>query len=297
MTNEYPTFLKALQESMKIYPDRVGAQLQFLSKFKEALGQNLIFPRINFRAEQLTPELQNAISRFARIEQRAKSIKSIFEGVSEDIKIIRRVLPESGWWLAPSILHLPAGLVTEGAEAARNYINGQKDAIDNFFVNICQKDDNVFLKKMVKKWDKNTYFKSWLNIINDTLWAHTQEKYTLSVPTLLLAIEGIATKYCETNIGSVKNIRSKGKEKIRRALERAKNNNKQLDELMCSGFLLGALDNVIYKDTELMERDAKNNYAIYLNRHAIIHGLSHDYGTLRNSLQCFMILDVLSLLS
>ena len=52
-----------------------------------------------------------------------------------------------------------------------------------------------------------------------------------------------------------------------------------------------SIDSVIYKDTRLLKSKLQTNI---LNRHAVLHGIKKDYGTLKSSLQAFMILDVLS---
>jgi len=63
-------------------------------------------------------------------------------------------------------------------------------------------------------------------------------------------------------------------------------------ELDC---LENAIDETIFNDTDTLKSE-KLLYKNILSRHAIMHGLKKNYGTLKNSLQGFMLLDCLSVL-
>jgi len=72
-------------------------------------------------------------------------------------------------------------------------------------------------------------------------------------------------------------------------------------ELLLSDFFVDSLfsiiDDKIFKRTNKPDYSITQGYRYSLNRHAVMHGLSSKYGSCKNSLESFLILDILSLLS
>jgi len=129
-----------------------------------------------------------------------------------------------------------------------------------------------------------------VNHIVDALDSHKDKKYTLSVPVLLLVAEGIATDFCKKVGIYEKRDRSQGGEKIKKAVQKhySKYRGLFLSEL---DLIENAIDTTIYQNTDLIKKKLHTNI---LNRHAVLHGLKKNYGTMKTSLQAFMLLDVLS---
>ncbi|MCK4255695.1 hypothetical protein KAX35_02310 [candidate division WOR-3 bacterium] len=216
-------------------------------------------------------------------------IKKVEERIPEGEEILKRVMSEPGYWYTPSFMEIP---MVDILEAYNNYLKGNKSAMTNFFKRVYHKNNYWFLRKTVNGWNKNTFFQSRMRIIVDALDAHCSKKYTLSIPALLLVVEGIATDYCK-KAGIDITKKTPAKKKIQKALE-DKRSKTELNILFLDLFFYH-IEEVIYKNTEELKK-AKFMYKSFLNRHAVLHGIQKNYDTTKNSLQCFMLLDVLSLL-
>lgn len=267
------------------------------------------FVQLQDLAERMDKSLEpiRAVSKIFIEQQMAitkafKMLDSVFPKIQELQDFARRVqeawkrdkeaIEKSGWWFTPSLMNLPAGSM---ASASRKYLSGDKRAMTDFFVSTYHKNDFRYLKQAIFDWQKNNYFKPWNKHLNQALRAHIAGEYTLSVPTFLLAAEGIAKKYCKTK--GEKAFRNKGNDKINKALKRAglDNSDVQKDlEMLDIDIFFTALDSKVYGDTSSFK--GARGFRYILNRHAVLHGESPHYGTRKNSLQCLMLLDVMSLL-
>lgn len=243
------------------------------------------------RAQKELQKSLEPLRLYERIQKKMNSLQRFIKQIEklvEEAKLEKEILLKTGWWFTPSLLELPASQISS---AFYKYKDGQKNAITNFFIEVYQGENCKYLKSVIRNWKKNIYFKPWIEIIKDAFRAHNQKKYSLSVPVLLLIAEGIASKYCKDKKVLEEAIKSKGGKKIKKALEIAEINDKNLS----LEILFTAIDDRIFNYTGKVKSEARG-YRHFLNRHAIMHGETAKYGTLKNSLQCFMLLDVLSIL-
>ena len=223
------------------------------------------------------------------LEQQWQFAEFVKKTKERDKKLIEAML-KSGWWFTPSLMEIPENWLSQ---AANDYQNGNKTAITNLFKKIYQRENCRNLESVVISWKKNELFSPWQNHIADALDSHKDKKYTLSVPVLLLVAEGIATGFRKKVGIYEKRDRSQGGEKIKKAVQKyyGKYRGLFLSELDLLEPLINAIDTTIYKNTDLIKKKLHTNI---LNRHAVLHGLKKNYGTMKTSLQAFMLLDVLS---
>lgn len=220
------------------------------------------------------------------LEQQRQFVK-FAERIREQKKRLRESMLKSGWWLTPSLMKVPVNWLLQ---AVSDYQNGSRAAITNLFRKIYQRENCKNLESVVINWRRNKLFSPWQNHIADALDSHKNKKYTLSVPVLLLVAEGIATDFCREVGIYKKRDRSRGGEKIKKAVQ--KHYGKSSSLLSSDLDLLeNAIDTTIYQNTDLIKKKLHTNI---LNRHAVLHGLKKNYGTMKTSLQAFMLLDVLS---
>ncbi len=212
------------------------------------------------------------------------SIKEIEESRGDT----RKVMLSSGWWLTPSLMDSPASWIDD---AVVKYKNGNKKAIFDLFRKVYQNDDCKNLELLVTEWKRKSLLNPWSKHLDDALKAHRQKQYTLSVPVLLLVAEGVAGEFCKKNGINVN--KSSGKDKIQKSTQ---NHYHKTDNLLLSylDLLEGALSNTIYEHTDKLKSNLRKNI---LNRHAVLHGVKKDYGSMKTSLQAFMMIDILSELS
>lgn len=231
-----------------------------------------------------------ALQRRIRTSFRFQEFSKKVEEIAEAERISKIMMLEAGYWYPPSFMEIP---VEDILETYNNCLKGNKAAMANFFRRVYHKNNYQHLRKTVDGWNDNTLFQSRMRIIVDALDSHCSRKYTLSIPALLPVAEGIATEYCKKVCIYETKMKSKGKQKIQKALA-DKRSKTALNILSLDLFFL-VINEITYKNTDELEK-TKSNYKNFLNRHAVLHGIQKNYATAKNSLQCFMLLDVLSLL-
>ena len=126
-----------------------------------------------------------------------------------------------------------------------------------------------------------------MNIVKDALDAHKQRKYTLSVPTLLPQIEGIASDYAKENDALVSRYRrvrlGKSTGVVKDFLEKIR----PLFSHAMYDTLVAFIEEPLYKS-----RDFETEYGVVkkhtgLSRHGILHGLQIKYLRTRILFACF----------
>jgi hypothetical protein len=178
-------------------------------------------------------------------------------------------------------------------KAVNKYVAGTRSAMDDLFIDVFERDDQKNLNSMVQSWGVNVYFDEWMPIIIAAQRTHVDKQYSLSIPAFLLVIEGVAR-----NIGRAiqsyehNEMKSSAHATLSTLMKAAV---QEMPDLALSvDYFLEALDNFLYKNVN--KGNTIDVQPIILNRHSIMHGYSATYGTLTNSLRCFMVLDVLSLI-
>ncbi len=290
---------------------------EYIKKILEKFGNFPVFPNLGIIAD-IVKKSNDDLAKFAKdyqdiqktIQEQLSQVKLLLPSAAElnafsakiqEIvkakKIQNEAMQDSGWWFTPSLMELPAD---EFINPFKKYKNGDTKAITNFFVSTYQKNKCQYLQYTANQWQKNHHFKPWQKQLNEAIKAHANKDYNLSVPVTLLVAEGIAKNYCKNkNIIIGRKNRSRGNKKMTLALDGARLSDsgisKELDILEIDLFFI-AIDERIYKSTESITKSKSRGYRHFLNRHAILHGETKNYGTMKNSLQSFMLLDVLSLL-
>jgi len=199
----------------------------------------------------------------------------------------KRALTESGWIISPSLDDMPVSYIRK---AVVRYNNGDKGkALSNLMKNYYGIDNGWNkLEDTVATWKSNKLFTSQrIKIIYDCLWAHKNKKYTLSIPTLLPIIEGVASNYCKK-----KGLKIDEKATTKKAKETVNFLKAQGNDYE-SEILLYFIENQLYISTDMLKMKKNKNKKL-LNRHGILHGSYSGYPDGTRSLKCFLILDVLS---
>jgi hypothetical protein len=269
-------------------------------EFEEALAQILECQKeLNGALELSSKWVEKFKEALTPILERQKEFEELLRKVSEKTKEWRDamgVIYEAGWWFTPSLETVDLNEIQLYAE---KYKNGDKRAITDLFFHIYQKNHCEYLISVVQGWKRNPYFKKWDKIIDEALDSHIRKKYSVSIPALLLVVEGIAGDYCKKEGLHEIAESSSGKSKIKGSLEKL--SSKKEDELLLNEFflkrLLSVINGRIFEHTNKLSSSLTRGYEYFLNRHAIIHGITSEYGSPQNSLQAFLILDILSLLS
>ena len=249
-------------QQMDLYSRQTSATLTYVSRL----------------AQQVSPFIEKTISEVSKIQ-------AIVSHIEKRKAWEKKAILESGWWLSPTIMELPARVMDGAIE---KYVNGEKGAITDFFLSLFDHTELHNLNWMVEQWSSNDFFCDWKRPIDEAVNAYKNKQYFLTIPALLLITEGIATEFCKRN--ALKVEQSKGNDKIKNSIQLVENSGTYFPR---SEILFRVLDSVIYADT----RRAKACSQYFFNRHAVLHGLDHGYGTRENAVKAFLLLDVLAVLA
>lgn len=279
-----------LFSSVSHFNETLDSVLAQQKSFEELLNQPL---------KQLAESVNKALEPILEQQKRIRDTLVEIGKKTKQWKDSMKVVYDAGWWFTPSF-----EIATSDWEGIRKiliyverYKKGEKRAISLLFYKIYQREKCNYLKSVVHEWHENPYFRRWSTVIDEALYSHIHKKYSVSVPALLLTAEGVAADFCKRNnlINIAKS--SKGSDKIEKSLKRV---SEEKRELLLSDFFIDSLFSIIkdriFKNTKSFKYSDTRGYKYFLNRHAIMHGISSSYGTLKNSLQAFLLLDILSLL-
>lgn len=271
---------------------------------------NAVRSNINLQIKRVNQNI-NAIREAGRFMQENRDIiKKTINDYADNLKQIQAWIEklkeyqtqekdlflQSGWWFTPSILEQDADIISD---SIAKYKTGDVRSITNLFASIYQKDDCAYLEQVVENWQNNKYFIPWKKQLTQALDAHKRKQYFLSIPLLLIIAEGFTKNYCENNKKLKKWMNRKDNSKnIKIAFDHFKTMSDdakwEVEIMNVDELFFTAINKNIYNDTKHVKN--ARGFKYILNRHAVLHGQSKHYGTRKNSLQAFMILDVLSLL-
>jgi len=117
-----------------------------------------------------------------------KSIQPLFPPeVMQSLKKKRKistagkVLNSLGWWIFPDMD------LADLEKILKLHEEGKSEMIQKILI----KRYNNEVDKILEDWKKNPLLKKRIHILEDVIWAHKKEKYTLSVPAIFPQIEGI----------------------------------------------------------------------------------------------------------
>lgn len=140
------------------------------------------------------------------------------------------------------------------------------------------------LQEMLSGWESSTLLARQTPLLRDGLEAHSQGRYNLSVPVLLLCVEAVAVTLVRPKKGHL------GK--------------KQREALVAATFREDAAAGELERGTLRATATLFNQMLYgqwlhgdpippYLNRHAVLHGGDLEYGDEPNSLRAILLLDLL----
>jgi len=267
---------------------------------------------------KLNPAVVESINRLSQqMAQAAKSMQYVQQHLAETTKLINYIIPpalpkyiqylgeylrrkdiaipftECGLWLTPS---MTPGLVLVVIE---RYEQGRKRTIPAVIDGFYRQNNWRVLRDAVKRWESYEFFVPRMPIFYDALEAHINKKWTLTVPTLIPHIEGIAGEILLANklvLSKDAIILTQGQKTYPSSLFgklRADKVTPTMDVIISS--LLYYLEGTLYEYKDFKDFP-KIRRLKTLNRHAVMHGYQINYATRLNSLRCFLALDSLSML-
>lgn len=259
----------ALKEASKI-----------VDSFRKTLTINLSESMRAF-AESLEREKPKIIERLMQVAQ-------TIQDVNRDLAVAAVIMNNNGWWLVGCMDAVFFRRLPEYEAQVT------PDALTKIIVDSVNSDECGDLTDIVNAWTLPSY-EARKAIFQDALWAHKEGKYTLTVPTLVVQVEGIIREFIssEDSFTSYRfpAIKARFDQKFIQITHTTTN-----PTLVTPEQLQGIIN---YYNLAALERlftnyqpDAHVEPAD-INRHAASHGLWINYGTIEHSTKLFLLLDML----
>lgn len=276
-------------------------QLPILSLNSDILRQMIPAPRL---LERLVPPVFPNVQVIAEAQASMqdwmqpihKYLRLDFEPLRELARRVGRVeqvtkaFRSYNLWLAPS---MPPDLVQKVVEFHRRKVNA--GAVHSMVSRYYARREWRLLGTALQQWEKNAYFSGRMTAMRQAFDAHQRGHYAVSVPTLLLHVEGIAAGYVQSKKLMPK-LGGKTKEVIVSALQGTPCSLLDVTTYCAVHGLLECVENDIYVYVDFDKAYRKLQREKKLIGHAIRHGRQPTYDSRMNSLQLFLLVDVLSLL-
>lgn len=246
-----------------------------------------------FNSLNLLPSLNKAIPKppliSEALSQALKPLTETLDKISPDIIIQKfeksaNIMFSNGWWLIPT---MPIPFYINLMEVED--IN--KKTLTNYLVKYY--NENERLDHIIGRW-KLDEFKDCEEIFEDSLWAHKKSKFTLTVPTLTIQVEGTLRRY----FNSTYKLNIKGyREELKQQYDQTKKNENenlsygdvfdQFTKIQNIKFLDQAIDTF----TESFYEKPRNFDD--LHRNPLFHGEYENYNTIEMSTKLFLFLDMI----
>lgn len=197
-----------------------------------------------------------------------------------DDKELARILEEHGWWVLQRDLTGP--IQRDILRLARE---GRGDEIDAYLCELFAKDDHAALERKVRSWFLIPYLAERKDIALDSLWAHRERKYNLSIPCLLPLVDGLTRDFSHKleAMGFTNEKRGVIKASVFAATY------KNAEESLWGNPFNRILNEFVFEPYTF----GKETPRALLNRHGILHGEIPSYGTETNSLKLFLMIDTI----
>jgi hypothetical protein len=192
---------------------------------------------------------------------------------------LAKVLANQGWWVLERDITGPI---------QRDILRlAQKDGpgeIDTYFCKLFSENNYALLDTKVQSWLANNYMAERKEIVLDCLWAHKQQRYTLTIPSLLSLFDGL-TRGSVRRSKQGNNLQGKRAGSIR-VKQFADTYRRKEPSLWSSGFRR-VINEFVFESFKFDSQVPRTS----LNRHGILHGEIAHFGTESNSLKLFLMID------
>ena len=217
-------------------------------------------------------------------------IKELAERAGEASRV-RDAFCHYSLWLAPSMSdELVAKIVSLYESGASS------GTVHSMVSRYYAKDNWQRLEAVLERCRNNSLFNRRLKVIEDALQVHRQGLYTLSVPGLLIQLEGISADYVKKH-KLLPQVGGQTKDIIVTALEDTPYSLLDVRTQAGVGALLEYVENSMFVFVDFDKEHIRLQGEIKLQGHAVRHGRQVAFGSRMNSLRLFLFIDVLTLLN
>lgn len=255
---------------------KIQKTVESYQKLVNSVHQNLQFPLDSIKKSLEIIDYQNKIVGNSFIPKFVENFQDIGKRISENLKKTPKalmLLSEYGWYLNfESKLYL--------ANQLGNLLKENKvDEVDQFLMEYYTENLDRILENFSTKYPDRK------EIFAQIFAAHKENKYFLSITSILTQIDGI----CFDTTTKKYFVTEKRDKKFKYLPEVA------TEFVNLSGSISEAFSMPILNQTAINSHESKiGDFPVKLNRHLIMHGVDKEYGTEKNSLKCLSLLVYLS---
>jgi hypothetical protein len=281
--NTFPSVTNSVQQTQEIYNSPV---------FKGVKAQIQLANNLN---ERMNQSYQPIFKSLERVQETTKLILETVKNLEESISLTcdymgkaAKVMETCHWFL---LYDLPVSAYVEIVEHEGEL---NEETLSREIVEFYNCDECKLLSQVVNAW-KVPQFQDRMEVFKDALWAHKRGCYTLTVPTLVLHVEGIIRDFMESNHDCTsymfKKVKEEFKKKIKKLDSVPKDQKPTPDDIrqIRNYHNLRILEDTVYKNFD----PAREPEPDWINRHAITHRCSLKYTNVKFSTWLFLLLDMI----
>ncbi|MCX7568720.1 hypothetical protein OS242_01885 [Tumebacillus sp. DT12] len=274
VTEELKMISEQFSESRKAITESIRATSEQINRAFEPINEGLqnIAQQIDQSWRQPIIKMLGSIVFFPDLTELAERLQESageYESIMDAYPVAMVAL---GW---PPDLNIPMPMVPEVVEIYNDKpIDEAKGIVSKMIVDFY--DDEEVIKLIISTWGKYEWLAHRYPILEDSVNAHLEGKYNLSIPAMLPHFEGVVVDWAQ-KVGKMQNG------ELKEYILSMKLNNKR------DRFLVEIQKFFIEKLLEGFEHGAQLSEP--LSRHAILHGADWRYGTKENSLKVVLFFD------
>ncbi len=274
--------------------DAIRTQTQVFDKidrhFAKVIASSIPFAQL----AQINAQFQAAIDRLSLSVNSVLSdaflpIKELAAQIGE-VSRVGDAFRHYNLWLAPSMSEELVAKIVSLYESGAN-----SGTVHSVVSRYYAKDNWQRLEQVLERCRNNPLFKRRIKVIEEALRAHKEGLYNLSVPGLLIHLEGIAADYVKKH-NLLPQVGGQTKEIIVTALEDTPYSLLDLRTYAGVDALIEYVEDSMFAYVDFDKEHVRLHGENKLQGHAVRHGRQVAFGSRMNSLRLFLFVDVMTLL-
>ena len=274
--------------------DAIGNQAQVFDKINRHLAGAMASSAPLAQFAQISAQFQAAIKPLFLSINRVLSnallpMRELAERFGE-VSRVRDAFRHYSLWLAPSMSEELVAKIVSLYESGVG--SGTVHSVVSRYYAKCNWQR---LEEVLERCRNNSLFKRRIKVIEEALRAHREGLYNLTVPGLLIHLEGIAADYVKKH-KLLPQVRGQTKEIIVTALEDTPYSLLDIKTYAGVDTLIEYVKDSMFASVDFDKEHVRLHGENKLYGHAVRHGRQVAFGSRMNSLRLFLFLDVMTLL-
>ena len=239
---------------------------------------------------EMSAQFQTTINLICReLSSSFRPLRELAERIGE-ASSVRDAFLHYNLWLAPSMSEELVGKIVRSYEAGTG-----SGTVHSMVSRYYAKDNWCRLEEVLERCRNNSLFASRMKPIEEALQGHREGLYNLTVPGLLIHLEGIAADYVKKH-KLLQKVDGKTRQIILAALNDAPYSLWDARTYAGVSALIGYIEESMFASVDFDKEHGRLHGENRLLGHAVRHGRQVAFGSRMNSLRMFLIIDVMAML-